>query len=83
MYDLQSRITADDDIAEIDVNQKCQPGFFLVGAAALIIWAIKSSLESTGEMIIKALMWSHRKKCIGVRSGDLRGQATGPPCPIQ
>jgi hypothetical protein len=59
------------------------PGFFLMVAAALTIWAIKSSLESTGDMIIKALMWSHRKKCIGMRSGDLGGQATGLPCPIQ
>jgi hypothetical protein len=32
------------------------PGLFLMVAAALTIWAIKSSLESTGDMIIKALM---------------------------
>jgi hypothetical protein len=28
-------------------------------------------------------MWPHRKKSIGVRSGDLVGQAVGLPCPIQ
>jgi len=59
------------------------PGFFLMVAAALTIWAIKSSLESTDDMIIKAVMWSHRKKCVGVRSGDLGGEATRPPCQIQ
>jgi len=59
------------------------PGFFLMVAAALTIQAIKSSLESTGNMIIKALMLSHGKKRIGVRSGDLGGKATGLPSPIQ
>jgi hypothetical protein len=28
-------------------------------------------------------MWPHGKKSIGVRSGDLAGQAIGPPHPIQ
>ena len=28
-------------------------------------------------------MWPHRKKSIGVKSGDLGGQAVGPPSPIQ
>jgi hypothetical protein len=32
---------------------------------------------------IKALMWPHRKKSIGVRSGNLGDQATGLPHPIQ
>jgi len=28
-------------------------------------------------------MWPHKKKSIGVSFGDLRGQAIGPPRPIQ
>jgi hypothetical protein len=39
--------------------------------------------ESTGEMEIRALVWPHRKTSIGMRSGDLGGQAIGPPCPFQ
>jgi len=52
-------------------------------AAALAIWAKRSSSESTDDMSIRALMWLYRKKSIGVRSGYLGGQVIGPPCSIQ
>jgi len=41
--------------------------------AASIIRAIRSSPESTGDMLIRALMWLLRKKSFGLRSGDLGG----------
>ena len=59
------------------------PGFCLIVAAASTIRAVKSSSGSTGDVYIGALMWLHRKKPIGVRTGDLGGQATGPPRPVQ
>jgi hypothetical protein len=39
-------------------------------------------LNDTGSKIT-ALMWPHRKKSIGVTSGNLGDQATGLPRPIQ
>jgi hypothetical protein len=51
--------------------------------AALTIQAIRSSSESTGDVKIEFLVRPHRKNSIGVRSGDLGGQATGPPLSIQ
>jgi len=39
-------------------------------------------LNDTGSKI-EVLMWPHRKKSIGVRSGNLGDQATGLPRPIQ
>ena len=55
-------------------------GCALKNARLLPQW---SSSESTVDVWIKALMWPNRKKFIGVRSGNLGDQATGPPCPIQ
>jgi hypothetical protein len=43
----------------------------------------KIASESTGDVEIRALLWPHRKKSIGMRSGDLGDQAIGPPYPIQ
>jgi len=57
--------------------QKCQV------PAASTIRTIRSSSESTGDVLIRALMWPHGKKTIGVRSGDLGDQAIGLPLPIQ
>jgi len=51
--------------------------------AALTMRAIRSFSESTGDVKIKVLMWPHRKNSIGVRSGDLGGQAADQPLPIQ
>jgi len=52
-------------------------------AATSTIWAIRSSSESNGDVSIRALIWPHRKKSIGVKSGNLGGQAIGRPHPIQ
>ena len=62
---------------------KKMPGCCLIVAAASAIRAVKSSSGSTGDVYIGALMWLHRKKPIGVRTGALGGQATGPPRPVQ
>ena len=43
----------------------------------------KVASESTGDVEIRAVLWPHRKKSIGMRSGDLGGQAICLPCPIQ
>jgi len=43
----------------------------------------KNASESTGDVEIRALVWPHTKKSIGMRSGDLGGQAIGPHCAIQ
>jgi len=75
------RYTANNDAAETDVwtkNVRLQPD----DCCCLKIRAIRCPSESTGDVSIRALMLPHRKKCIAVRSGDLGGQAIGPPCPI-
>ena len=59
------------------------PGCCVVVDAALTIRATRSSSESTGDVEIKFLMWPHRKKSIGVRSGDLVDQARGQPLSVQ
>jgi hypothetical protein len=58
-------------------------GSCLLVAAASTIRVVRPSSESTGEVCIRALMCLHRKKFIGVRSGNLGGQAIVLPRPIQ
>jgi len=59
------------------------PGCCLMFAPDSEIQMIRSSSESNGNVYIRALMWPHRKKSIGARSGDMGDQDSGLPRPIQ
>jgi len=70
MYGHRPRYTADRDAAETALKN------------ARLLLPQQCGQYDPIQYQVATLMWINRKKSIGVRSGDLGGQAIGTPRPI-